>query len=88
MSVFCAGLIVVIWLLHLDEYHWPDFCISVANGEAYDFMIEDEPCRIKWSFFMEPVILSALCYLVLVGPVAFVGYMLKFFNNKNAAIHS
>lgn len=88
MSAFCSVLIAIIWLLHLDEYHWPEYCMVVNGNQAHDFMVDDVACKIKWSFFMQPLILSALCYLILVGPVALVGFLLKIFNNKNATIHS
>jgi hypothetical protein len=65
MSLFFFLFQIFVWSDYTSEWYEGEYCISVAAGQPYDFMIDSSPCRIDWMFFVnEPLFLSALAYLV------------------------
>lgn len=66
-GVFCVWQVLV-WLSYAYDGTQKDYCIYGL----------DNICHINWMFFVnEPLFLSALAYLVLIGPVAVLGFAIK-----------
>ncbi len=75
------------WSYYTSEENERDYCIDVDPSEPHSFLIsENNACRIDWFYFVqEPLTGTALVYLVVIGPVALIGFILKAYLKKNAS---
>ena len=79
MSILFILWQIPFWYLYTGDENLREYCIAVPATQPHDIRVsEHNACLIDWGYFVrEPVFISALVYVVLIGPVALVGYFIR-----------